>query len=265
MENPFIFLSYSRPDKETVDQVYIQLKESGLNPWMDIPPHPYELEGIPLGVQWDSMIRAKLRAAFRVLSFLSSKSFERPGYVHTEYRLALGLMAQRPVTQEWLIPVLLDDCQPPDLRVDTLSFDQLNWYRLHEEGVDRLIAYLKAAMPSGNHITAEHLVLIHSCWRAPKHDARFPHKMYRFDVIISATGEVLDRIARVTYLLPPAFPTSVITVSDRTSSFGLKELAWGNVTVRAKVFLLGEEVPIHLSTYVRLPESGDHLIPKGVS
>jgi hypothetical protein len=169
-------------------------------------------------------------------------------------------MAQRPLTQEWLIPVLLNKCQPPNFRVDTISFDQLNWYDLQKDGLERLIAYLKAAIPSSNQITAEHLALIHSSWRAPRHDARFRgHQVYRFDVVVSAAGAVLDRIDRVIYLLPPAWPTSPKTVSDRRTSFGLKELAWGDVLVRAKVYMKGQKAPIDLSSFVRLTETGQHL------
>jgi hypothetical protein len=48
---PFIFLSYAREDKERVDQVYMKLKQAGLDPWMDSPPAPYKNEGIPPGIQ----------------------------------------------------------------------------------------------------------------------------------------------------------------------------------------------------------------------
>jgi len=53
MTRPFVFLSYARDDKIQVDDVYLQLKAAGLNPWMDKPPEPYHLEGIPLGAEWE--------------------------------------------------------------------------------------------------------------------------------------------------------------------------------------------------------------------
>ena len=261
MSTPFIFLSYARPDKPQVDQIYVQLKQAGLNPWMDKPPVPYHQEGIPPGGIWETLVRDKLREAFRVLAFLSSTSVDRQGFVQKEYRLALSYMAERPVSQKWLIPVLLDECHPPSLRVDTFSFDQLNWYQLHKDGMAHLIEYLKAVIPSGDQVTAEHLALIHSCWRAPQHDARFPgNHVYRFDMILSAPQMILERINRVTYLLPPAWTTSPKTISDRGTSFGLKELTWANLLVRAKVYVDGQKEPIHLSSFIRLTESGQRLI-----
>jgi hypothetical protein len=110
-------------------------------------------------------------------------------------------------------------------------------------------------------LTAEHFALVYSCWRAAKHDARFPkHQVYRFDVILAAGADVLDQVERVIYVLPPAWPTSPHTVTDRKSSFGLKELAWGNLSVRSQVFVRGQRDPIFLSCYVRLTEQGPKLI-----
>ena len=110
-------------------------------------------------------------------------------------------------------------------------------------------------------ITAEHFALIHSCWRAAKHDERFPgHRVYRFDVILAAGPDVLDQVERVIYFLPPAWPTSPQTINDRKSSFGLKELAWADLLVRAQVFVRGQRDAVYLSCYVRLTEEGPKLI-----
>ena len=265
MSRPFIFLSYAREDKPQVDRVYLQLKEAGLNPWMDKPPAPHELDGVPIAAFWEPYIRDKLREAFRVLVFLSNTSVLKKGFVQKEYRLALSHLAERPQHQFWLIPVLLDDCHPPSIQVDTVSFDQLQWYELHKEGMPRLIDYLKASIPEGDEITAEHLALIHSCWRAPEHDARFPpNQVFRFEVVLTAIDAILDRIDRVTYLLPPAWPTSPVTMSDRRTSFGLKELAWADLLVRARVYVKGQKEPLYLSSFVRLTESGRRLVPKCV-
>ena len=113
MSKPFVFLSYAREDKAQVDDIYRQLKAAGLNPWMDKPPAPLEREGIPIGAHWEPYVREKLREAIRVLAFLSHTSVAKTGFVQREYRIALGLMAERPVSQQWLIPIRLDDCRPP--------------------------------------------------------------------------------------------------------------------------------------------------------
>lgn len=260
MSKPFVFLSYARDDKTQVDDVYLQLRDAGLNPWMDKPPEPYRLEGIPFGTEWEPYIRDKLREASRVLAFLSATSVAKTGFVQREYRLALGLMAERPPGQQWLIPVRLDNCRPPAHRVNEVSLDQLNWYDLPREGLQHLIDYLREALPRTEDVTGEHLALLHSCWRDPRYDERFHEKVYRIDVLLDGTAAVLDRIERVTYLLPPAWPTSPMTTTNRQNRFGLKELAWANLLVRAKVYVKDQELPIPLSSFIRLTDSGNRLV-----
>jgi hypothetical protein len=138
-----IFLSYAREDKDSVRGVYTSFKKAGLNPWMDDPPSPWELDGIAPGQDWDHCIRSTLKEASVILAFLSKRAIEKQGYVQREYRLALSLMMEKPPDSVSLIPVLLEDCAPPDLRVDTISLRQFNWYRLYEKGVDYLITYLR--------------------------------------------------------------------------------------------------------------------------
>jgi len=138
-----IFLSYAREDKDSVRGVYASLKKAGLNPWMDDPPTPWELDGIAPGQDWDYCIRSKLKEASVILAFLSKRAIEKQGYVQREFRLALNLMMEMPPDSVSLIPVLLEDCAPPDLRVDTVSLRQFNWYRLYERGLDYLISYLR--------------------------------------------------------------------------------------------------------------------------
>lgn len=137
-----IFLSYAREDKPRVDQIYAALKKAGLNPWMDEPPRPYQMEGLQPGEFWEEEIRKRMREARITLVFFSIRSVEKEGYVQREYRLALDRKAQQPQHQPSLIPVLLDACEPPSLRVDTVSYHQLHWYRLYEASIEDLVALL---------------------------------------------------------------------------------------------------------------------------
>jgi hypothetical protein len=115
--------------------------------------------------------------------------------------------------------------------------------------------------PISDKISGEHLALIYSCWRAPHYDERFPgHEVYRFDIIIEADPRLLDRIEKVVYLLPPAWPTSPEEVTDRDSFFGLKERTWADLLARAKVQLRDQEKPVFLSCYVRLSQHGPRLV-----
>jgi hypothetical protein len=93
------------------------------------------------------------------------------------------------------------------------------------------------AFPGKNEkITAEDLVLIWRSWRSPEHDHRNPggEPVYRFDVVIGAPPELLDRIERVVYYLPPAWgERSPAFIMNREDAFRLQEIAWWDLTVRA--------------------------------
>ena len=102
--------------------------------------------------------------------------------------------------------------------------------------------------------------LIHSSWRSPKHDERFPGKnMYRFDAVIDAPGEILDQIEAVNYCLHPSYPNPMRIVKDRPSRFKLKELAWGIATLRAEVKMKNRKEPIILSRFISLNETGPRI------
>jgi tetratricopeptide (TPR) repeat protein len=108
-------------------------------------------------------------------------------------------------------------------------------------------------------VTENHLALIHSSWRYPKKDAEFGRQMYCFHVVVQGRDEVLDRIEYVKYRLDPSYPNPDRTVTDRKSRFKLKELAWGESTVRAEVKVKGQEEPIQLSRHINLNETGPRI------
>jgi hypothetical protein len=140
--NPLIFLSYAKEDTRRVRNVYRRLRQAGLSPWMDRPPPPWNREGIPPGAQWDDVIRDKMATARVILLFLSKASIKKQGYVQREFRLALGIAMECPVNTISIIPVLLEPCEPPDIRVDTVSLRQLQWHNLQESGLASLVDHV---------------------------------------------------------------------------------------------------------------------------
>jgi hypothetical protein len=138
-----IFLSYAREDKPHVDNVYRHLKAEGLLPWMDKPPCPFRSEGIPPGAIWDREIRKQLQRARVVLAFLSGTSIAKQGYIQKEYRLALSEMMKKPSEEIYLIPVLIENCDLPDMQVDTINLKDLQWFELFSRGIDELVDYLR--------------------------------------------------------------------------------------------------------------------------
>ncbi len=142
----YLFLSYAHEDYGAVGEVYKALREATLNPWMDKPPSPWGVEGIPLGADWDSYVQNKIEGAEMVLLFLSTVSVAKIGYVQREYRYALKCMESRPPGQSFVLPIRLDECKVPNLTVDTMQLRKLNWFNLFEEGVDGLVASIQALL-----------------------------------------------------------------------------------------------------------------------
>lgn len=138
-----VFLSYASEDRRRIQQLYRRLRQSGLSCWMDKPPRPWQQEGISPGEDWDSVIRRRLSDARVILAILSHSSVTKRGYIQKEFRLALQVAAEYPPNAIAVIPVLIEECQPPELKVDTISFQKLQWYELFKYGVQDLIQILR--------------------------------------------------------------------------------------------------------------------------
>ncbi len=140
---PLIFLSYAKEDRRRVVGVYRALRKADLNPWMDDPPRAWHREGIQPGREWDNEIRERIAQARVILLFLSSRSVTKRGYVQREYRLALNLALERPPTSISLVPVLLEPCSVPDLRVDTASLRQFHWHLQYRSSLGELVQLVR--------------------------------------------------------------------------------------------------------------------------
>jgi hypothetical protein len=104
--------------------------------------------------------------------------------------------------------------------------------------------------------------LAYSCWRYEKADKKFGRRMYAFQVIIDASDTILDNIEYVTYRLSSSWENPIRPVTDRTTQFELKELAWGASTIHADVKMKGQEEVITLSHPIVLTETGPRLLSK---
>jgi hypothetical protein len=114
-------------------------------------------------------------------------------------------------------------------------------------------------------VTQAEVRLASSCWRAPQHDAKHRTNVYRFDVAVDAADEILDRIHRVEYQLPPDWDAHGLlrahqVIVSRRNRFKLKDLTYAsNLTVNAQIHFWGQSYPVRLSTIVRVTETGPRL------
>lgn len=102
-----VFLCHSSQDKPVVRELNQRLLTEGwIDPWLD------EEKLLP-GQDWDLEIEKAVEAADVVIVCLSTKSVNKEGYVQRELRFALDIALEKPEGTIFIIPLKLEDCEPP--------------------------------------------------------------------------------------------------------------------------------------------------------
>jgi formylglycine-generating enzyme required for sulfatase activity len=110
-----VFLCHASQDKPVVRKLYSQLKsESWIDPWLD------EEKLLP-GQDFDLEIYKAIREADVILICLSKESIAKEGYVQKEFKRAFNFAEEKPEGTIYIIPLRLDECEPP------LRFKQWQW------------------------------------------------------------------------------------------------------------------------------------------
>lgn len=125
-----VFLCHSTEDKEAVRDVYFQLRNDGLNPWLDE-------KSLRAGQDWKSEINKAIRNSIAVIVCLSTKSIDKTGFVQKEIRIALDAADERPEGTIYVIPVRLEECPVPD-RLSHLHYVDI----FAEGGYENLVSSL---------------------------------------------------------------------------------------------------------------------------
>lgn len=102
---PRVFISYAKEDKGFAETLYRDLKQAGVNPWLD------SVDLLP-GQRWKSAIRTAIRDSSYFVAVLSSRSVGKRGYVQKEIREAIRIAKEYPPEHIFLIPVRIDECEP---------------------------------------------------------------------------------------------------------------------------------------------------------
>lgn len=112
MANPIsrplqVFLCYSSDDKPTVRELYSRLDSEGwIDTWLD------EKKLYP-GQDWNYEIEQAVEQADVILVFLTKNSVTKEGYIQRELRRILDLADEKPEGTLYIIPVRLEECEPP--------------------------------------------------------------------------------------------------------------------------------------------------------
>jgi DNA segregation ATPase FtsK/SpoIIIE-like protein len=137
-----VFLCHSSNDKPAVRELYQKLRaEPWIQPWLD------EEELYP-GQDWNMEIEKAIEATDVIIVCLSKNSITKEGYVQKEIKTALDYADYKPEGTLFIIPIRLEECEPPR----SLSRWQYTDYfeDQHEHAFERLIVSLKKRTESLN-------------------------------------------------------------------------------------------------------------------
>jgi hypothetical protein len=102
-----VFLCHSSNDKPAVRELYQRLRaEPWIDPWLD------EEELYP-GQDWNMEIEKAVEAADAIIVCLTKNSINKEGYVQRELRIVLDFADYKPEGTLYIIPVRLEECEPP--------------------------------------------------------------------------------------------------------------------------------------------------------
>jgi tetratricopeptide (TPR) repeat protein len=130
-----IFLSYGREDATTVQELYQQLKADGYKPWMDT-------EDILPGQDQRGTISDAIAHSDLFIACLSKQVTSQDSYANEQLREALVQFARSQPGGVFIIPLKLDECEIPDLRIYELGMNLRDYNVLdyqQPDAYDRLL------------------------------------------------------------------------------------------------------------------------------
>ena len=129
---PKVFLCHAKEDNSKVERLYFQLKEFGIDPW-------YDKEKLAVGDRWEQEILEAIENTDFFALCLSSRSVRKTGFIQREIRMAVKEYQRRPQQSAFLLPVRLEPCTVPKIKLDdTTTLSDFQWLDLFEEETSSL-------------------------------------------------------------------------------------------------------------------------------
>jgi hypothetical protein len=138
---PRVFVSYVRENSKEVTQLVDALKAHEVAVWLD-KTH------LKPGNRWANVIRREIaQGDFFIACFSTEYSKRTKTYMNEEITQAAEQLRQRTRDKPWFIPVLLSDCEIPDINIgagETLrSFHWVTLYGGWDDGVRRILSVVQ--------------------------------------------------------------------------------------------------------------------------
>jgi hypothetical protein len=127
-----VFLSYAKEDKSAVHELYKQLLQRNVDPWLD------EVK-LLAGQKWRTEVSKAIRETDAFVACLSKVAVSKIGYVNREFKEALEVADEQPEGKVFNIPLRLQPCDVPE------RFRDIQWVDYFApNGIDSLLASLRA-------------------------------------------------------------------------------------------------------------------------
>jgi hypothetical protein len=131
-----VFLSYAKEDLAAARRLCRSFRRAGLVVWLD-------KEALLGGQDWPTRIPQAIRDADYFVAVLSQAAVRRRGYFHAELRAAVAALDEHPEGKTYLIPVRLDECDPPLERL--LRVQSIDLFKDWRKGVLKLLQAMGVA------------------------------------------------------------------------------------------------------------------------
>jgi hypothetical protein len=248
-----VFISYEKNDKAIADVVCAALEAAAIKCWIA----PRDIVG-----KYGAAIIKGINTS-KIMVLVLSSNANKSHFVEKEVERA----ASKGVV---IYPLRVENVLPSEELELFISTEQWldAWDKPVEQSLPSLIARIRQRLPPapevGERVTPKHLALAYRCWRDEEKDERFKkwdkkfkQRIYRLDLSIAASWEVLNRISYVEYFLHPSWgqagSSTEYKIAKVESNFKLKELIWGSFLLYAEAQLKDHDV-VPLSCFVQLPE-----------
>ena len=129
-----VFIAYVREDEAPASRLYHNLAATGFNPWMDV-------QKLLPGQNWPRAIENAIENSDFFVACFSRKSVNKKGGFQAEIRYALDCARQIPLDQIFIVPVRLDDCEPP--RAIRHELQYIDLFPDRRQGVARLVSMMR--------------------------------------------------------------------------------------------------------------------------
>ena len=130
-----VFLAHSKEDKPLAWEIFHLLQLDGFIPWID-------KGNLVPGQDWELEIEKTVQASQALIVFISSSAMNRSGYLHKEIRLAIEVANQQPQGAIYIIPICLDNCEPPK------QLSHLHYSMIPRESVADIYITLRSSLLS---------------------------------------------------------------------------------------------------------------------